>query len=97
MRCFVGANPRCHLVLQMEFPLLQRLLFDFFFSRDLTLRREFRQPMLTLMVFFDPITEFRIFTAENLLNVGGTIRHRFSSFESTIRRLILTPENGTVT
>jgi len=73
VRGFVRTDARRHLVLQMEFPLLQCLLFDLFLRRDFLLRRELIQPMLTGVVLFDPMTEFLVFAAENLLNFSGTI------------------------
>src|ERR1041385_7713095 len=55
---FVRADPGGHLVLQMEFALLQRLLFDFLVFRHLALRRELVQTRLTLMMFFEPGGKF---------------------------------------
>jgi hypothetical protein len=65
----------------MEFSLLQRFLFDFFICAYLTLRCQFTQAILTTVMLFDPLPELRIFLRENLLNLSGTIRHRFPSFE----------------
>jgi len=62
----------------MEFPLLQRLLFQLFFARDLVLGSEFVETIFTPVMFFDPLPELGIILRENSLNVSGTIiRHRF--------------------
>src|SRR5438477_1936441 len=80
---FVRADPGGHLVLQMEFALLQRLLFDFLVLRHLALRRELDQTRLALMMLFKPGGKFRIFGAENPLNVSETIRHPLVLLRST--------------
>jgi hypothetical protein len=65
----------------MEFPLLQRFLFYFFIATDVFLGDQFVQAVFTPVMFFDPLLELGIFLSENSLNVSGTIRHRFPSFE----------------
>src|SRR5207245_1680933 len=81
--CFVRPDPGCHLILQEEFALLQRLLFEFLLDCHLRLGSELAQARFTRVMLFEPTAEFCILGAENLLNVFGTIRHPFSSFEST--------------
>src|SRR5262249_27979076 len=79
-RGFVRSNSRRHLILEMQFPLLQTFLFELFLVRDLTLRRQLVEAILTAMMLFDPLPELGVFLRENLLNVCGAIRHRLSSF-----------------
>src|SRR5947209_3053603 len=73
----VRADPGGHLVLQMEFALLQRLLFELFVFRDRTLVRQFAQARFTGVMLFEPDPELFVFGAENLLNVSEVIRHPF--------------------
>jgi hypothetical protein len=89
VRRLVIANPVGHLILQVELPLFQRLLFEFLFARDLILGRELVQTALTSLVLVRPLAKLGIFIGKNALNVSGTIRHRLSSFEVPIREKIL--------
>jgi hypothetical protein len=72
----------------MQFPLLQRFLFDLFISVDFLFGSELVQPVFALMMFFDPLPEFRIFAAQDPLNVGR-ILHRFSSLRCQIANPIV--------
>jgi hypothetical protein len=83
----VRPNSFGHLIFQVEFPLLQRLLFDFFVTRDLRFRRQFLETIFTPVMFFDPLPELGVLLRENSLNVSGTIRHRMSSLQSKILAL----------
>jgi hypothetical protein len=78
---FVGPDPVRHLILQMELPLFQRLLFELFFDVDVGLEGQLVESRLTLLMLFGPVPELGILIGENALNVRGTIRHRLSSFE----------------
>jgi hypothetical protein len=79
--CFVRADPGGHLVLQLEFSLLQRLLFELFVGRDLVLGRELAETRLARVVLIEPFAKLLVFGAENPLNVSDLIRHPLSSFE----------------
>jgi hypothetical protein len=102
VRVFVRSDSRRHLIFQMKFPLLQRLLFELFLSSDLVLRDQLVEAIFTPVMFFDPLPELGVFLSENSLNVSGTIRHRFPSFEghfaaTKILALSLPPDSAAVT
>src|SRR5437763_902031 len=65
VRRFVRSDSRRHLILQMEFPLLQRLLFELFLSSDLVLRDQCVEAIFTPVMFFDPLPELGVFLSEN--------------------------------
>jgi hypothetical protein len=69
----------------MKFPLFQHLLFELFLAGNLVLRDQLVEAIFTPVMFFDPLPELGIFLSENSLNVSGTIRHRFPSFEGRLR------------
>src|SRR5712664_2635494 len=91
VRGFPRSDLRGHLVFQMEFSLLQRLLFDFLFGGHLALGGELAETRLTCMMLFEPVTELLILAAENPLNVRGAVRHPSSSFERSVHESILAP------
>jgi phosphatidylserine decarboxylase len=78
---FVGADPGGHLVLQLEFSLLQRFLFELFIEGDLVLGYELAEARLACVMLIEPLAELFVFGAENPLNVSDLIRHPLSSFE----------------
>jgi hypothetical protein len=75
LAALVASNARCHLILQKQFSLLETLLFDFVVDRNLLLLRQLGQSRFAGVVFFEPMSEFLVLTAENPLNVIGLIRH----------------------
>ncbi|HEY2323719.1 MAG TPA: hypothetical protein VGJ82_12745, partial [Thermoanaerobaculia bacterium] len=77
----VRPDSRRHLVLQVEFSLLQRLFLHFLVRSDLMLSGQLVEAVFAMVVLLNPLPELGIFCGENLLNVSGTIRHQLSSFE----------------
>src|SRR6185436_5223514 len=72
----VRPDPRRHLILQMQLSLLQRLLFQLVVDGHVSLAGQLGQSGLTFVMLFDPLPKLVILTAENLLNIRGTVRHQ---------------------
>src|SRR5688500_5249046 len=90
VRRLVRADSFGHLVLEVELPLFQRLLFQFLVRGDLVFRGQLTETAFTAPVLIRPMAKFRILIRKNALNVSGTIRHRYSSLKSQSASGILT-------